>query len=609
MRGMMSERAWMTSILALAVLGAGPAEASELRFSQTAAGQVVATGNTLGLSKEFAANGPGVEDSIGTFISLDPASMDLEPANPGNPWGPGTTGDWTANGSEAVLDIPGHAEVLYAELVWGGSTIDGEEDVTAFIDDPVTLTVGGDVELVSPAAVTALDVSEVAASGFLANYYMRSANVTEIVRMHGPGTYAVSGVPATQSALTNSLNAAGWTLIVAYRDSSEPIRNLTIFVGGSFVDEDSIEDYDFAGFCTPPSGAFTGRAVVSSIEGDADLTGDAFQIGASAGGPFVALSGPNNPADNFFCSQLDDPAGDLDPSGTFGNVNHDPFTGINVVGGRQGWDVASLAVSSVGGHFNNGQTAAVLRADTTGDSFVVISTAFSIQVNAPDFSSDGNGAGAAPTLLATGDSSTITVDMANDGLVDATGLVFTAPLPDGLSLSSFTLDGAAGDVNGAAVDAAGLSTGVEIGDVPVGVSRQIQIEVTAEGPPEDGATWTIAPQWAYDYVSCEGEPPYNEPHSTELVQIDFEPSGASSGGLDGTAGDEGSGGASAEGTGTGVDSDGEMGTGSTSGFVSGSGSAGTADDADGCGCRARGRTPGWAWALLLLPLLRRRNGR
>ncbi|MEX1362133.1 MAG: hypothetical protein AB1Z98_03355 [Nannocystaceae bacterium] len=596
----------MTIALGAALLAA-PAEASELRFSQTAAGQVVATGNTLGLSKEFAANGPGIEDSIGTFISLDGASMDLDPANPGNPWGPNTTNDWTANGSEASLQIPEGVEVLYAELVWGGSTIDSAEDVTANLDDPVTLVANGDSELVSPSAATALDVSEVASSGFFANYYMRSAEVTEFVRIHGPSVYAVQGVPATQSTATNSLNAAGWTLIVAYRDSSERIRNLTIFVGGSFVDEDSIEDYDFAGFCTPPSGAFTGRAVVTSMEGDADLTGDGFGIGPSAAGPFVPLSGPNNPVDNFFCSQLDDPAGELDPAGSFGAVNHDPFTGINVVGGRQGWDVAQLAVSSAAGQFSNGQTSAVLRADTTGDSFAVVATAFSIQVNAPDFSSDGNGAQAAPTLIATGDSSTITVNMRNDGLVDATGLVFTAPLPDGLILDSFTLDGAAGDVNGAAVDATRLTTGVPIGDVPVGVSRQIEVVVEASGPPDDGATFVVQPQWDYDYISCEGEPPLSEPHSTEPIEIDYEPTGVTSGAVDDTAGDEASGGASAEGTGTGVDTDGGTDSASTSGFVTGSASAGTVTEEDGCGCRSRGRTPSWAWALLLPVLLRRRR--
>ncbi len=605
MRRIRLVRCWLPSVAALG-LGATPAAASELRFSQTAAGQIVSTGNTLGLSKEFGLNGPGVEDSIGTFLTLDAASVDDNPANPANPWPAGTTGDWTLNGSQATLDIPARAEVLYAELVWGGSTLDGSEDVTAFVDDPVTLGFGADTQLVSPDLVTALDISEVAFAGFPANYYMRSADVTDFVVAHLAGSYDVSGVPATQSAGFNSLNAAGWTLLVAYRDSSEPIRNLTIFVGGSFVDEDSIEDYDFAGFCTPPSGAFEGRAVVSTIEGDADITGDGFQIGESAMGAFADLAGPNNPVDNFFCSQLNGADGQLDANGTAGTANHDATGGFNVVGGRQGWDVTSIAVSSTAGQFSNGQTEAVLRATTTGDSFVPTSLGFAIEVNAPDFSGDGNDAGADPLSLALDESSVITVDLHNGGLVDATDLLFRAPLPAGLSLTSFTLDGNAGDAGGNAVDAAGLAAGVDIGTVTVDEVRQIILEVTADAAPADGDSYRIEPGWDYDYVSCVGEPPLTEPHSTAPVVIAFEPSAGSTSGLDDTAGDSAGDSAGVSETGNGTTGDAADGT--TGGVFTASGSAGEAEGADGCGCRNQGRAPSWAWALLVLAAVRRRRG-
>ncbi|MEM7156467.1 MAG: MYXO-CTERM sorting domain-containing protein [Myxococcota bacterium] len=595
----------------LAVGVSTPASASELRFSRTAAGQVVATGNTLGLAKEFAANGPGFEDSIGTFISLDDASVDDDPANPGNPWPMGTTGDWTLNGAEAELDIPPQVEVLHAELVWGGSSFYGSEDVRAFVDEPVTLSVaGGGSELITPDPITALDLAEVAFSGFEANYYMRSADVTAFVQDNGAGMYAVSGIPATQTVEINSLNAAGWTLLVAYRDSGEPIRNLTIFVGGSFVDEDSVEDYEFAGFCTPPSGAFEGRVVVSTIEGDAELTGDSFRIGETIGGASVPLSGPNNPVDNFFCSQLNDSSGNVDMSGSFGDANHDAAGGFTVAGGRQGWDVTSIAASSAEGHFSNGQTEAVLTAVTTGDSFVPIATGFAIEVNAPDFSSEGNGAQGDPLVLALGETSTVTVNMRNDGLVDATGLVFRAPLPEGLELSSFAIDGNDGDIDGNAVDDAGLMGGVPVGDIAVGVSRQIVFEVVSTGAPANDVTYLIQPRWDYDYVSCAGEPPLTEPHSTAPVIIDFDAPEGTTGGLDDTAGDEASGGDSGEGSGTGADTAGDDdGGATTSGVVSGSASAGTVTETDGCGCRSNGSAPGGALLMLLglLGLRRRRH--
>src|SRR5512139_2095434 len=94
-----------------AALGAPPI----LRFETTQPGNVVATGNTLGLAKQFGLNGPGTEDAIGTFITLDTTSVDDTPANPGNPWPAGTTELWQDNGSAATLTIPAEATVLYAE--------------------------------------------------------------------------------------------------------------------------------------------------------------------------------------------------------------------------------------------------------------------------------------------------------------------------------------------------------------------------------------------------------------------------------------------------------------------------------------------------------------
>ncbi|MBC8067120.1 MAG: hypothetical protein IAG13_02210, partial [Deltaproteobacteria bacterium] len=307
----MLRRAWLPFVLSLGAAVATPssASASDLRFNVTAAGNVTATGNTLGLSKQMNLNGPGTEDSIGTFVTLDLTSTDTHPANPGNPWFDGTTELWEEGWSAADLALPFESEVLYAELVWGGSTYYGVEDVRESLDVPVELGFGLDVIEVEPDPLTALEVDETSAQGFFARYYMRTADVTEFVAAHGAGAYDVAGVPATQDTGINSLNAAGWTLVVAYRNSSEPIRNLTVFVGGSFVDEESTEDYTFAGFCTPPMGEFDGYAVVSAIEGDADLTGDGLAIAETDAGPFVDLVGPNNPVDNFFASQINDPDG------------------------------------------------------------------------------------------------------------------------------------------------------------------------------------------------------------------------------------------------------------------------------------------------------------
>ncbi|MBX7084608.1 MAG: hypothetical protein K1X88_35710 [Nannocystaceae bacterium] len=597
------------------------AAANTLRFNTTAAGNVVATGNTLGLSKELGANGPGTRDSIGTFLTLDPTSVDDLPANDANPWFAGTTYDWTLNGAEAVLDLPIDAQVLYAELVWGGSSYYGVEDVRDAIDGPVTLAIGDQSLAVLPDATTGLDVDEMSAQGFFAHYYMRTADVTDFVADNGEGTYAVTGVPATQDTSINSLNAAGWTLVVAYRDSAQPIRNLTVFVGGSFVDEQATEDYSVAGFCTPPMGPFDGTAVVSALEGDANLVGDELVIGPDEGGPFANLSGPNNPIDNFFGSQMNGTDGMLDTSGTFGTANHDAVLGLNAVGARQGWDITHVPVSSADGQLDNGQTSAVLRTQTSGDSYVPTTVAFAIGVNAPDFSGDGTGVLVAPTSLADDEAATVTISMNNVGLVDASDVTLTMPLPTGLELDSYATDGNDGDIDGNPVATADLTTGVAVGTVGPGEVRQIVMSVRAAGAPDDlAAGWTLQPQWTYSYVSCVGEPPLEEPYIASGLHIDYEPPpGTSSGGDSAgetTAADTSGGGDSASMSASNSEGDASASDSATEGADSGtagisasdSAGAGSGDDS-GCGCTTTPR-PATAWllGLGLMGLRRRRRG-
>jgi MYXO-CTERM domain-containing protein len=591
---------------ALALLGSlavsAPARASELRFSVTSKGGIVSTGNTLGLSKQPASNGPGTGDSIDDF-----------PANLGNPWGAGTTSDWTLDGSSAVLDLPESSgaviEILYAELVWGGSYLYGTENVSADLDVPVVLAANGMSIDAVPDPQTSVTLAELATQGFAINYYMRSADVTDFVAEQLSGTYTVTGVPATQDYQIEQLNAAGWTLVVVYRSPMAPTRNLTVFVGGQFVEEDDVEDYPVSGFCTPPEGEVEGGVVISALEGDANRTGDTFQIAPTVAGPFASLSGPNNPIDNFFASQINGVDGNLDTLGSAGDANHDAFTGINVSGGRQGWDVTKLPLSSANGQLGAGQTSAVLRAITTGDSFMPVLAAFEIDVSSPDFETN-TVAEAMPASIGIGDQSTLTLEIANGGDVTAFDLALTSPLGAGLELVSFAIDGTAGDVDQQPVTTADLASGVAIGDVPAGGAIAVTMVVEAIDVPPMPAGWLLDSSWSYSYVSCVGEDPLAE-QSVAFVNLGFMDGGDGDGDGDPGDGDPG-------------DGDGDGGTGDADGEGDGgSGTDGGADfgetgddfgttprDSDGCNCRSTGPiTPAGPLALLGLFGLLRRRGR
>ncbi|MEP7120495.1 MAG: hypothetical protein ABJE95_06290 [Byssovorax sp.] len=592
---------WASLLLLLAsavtatIVAPAAAEAQVLRYTTTAAGKIITTGNTLGLSKALNENGPGTKDSIGTFIALG-NSVDDTPFNPLNSWPVGTTYDWTKNGSTAVLALPNEGTVLYAELVWGGSD-KYTDDVTAFLDTPVTLTAGNASITVPPDAGTALTIATTAMAGFPVNYYMRSADVTGFVKAAGGDVYSVAGVPATQTTNINSLNAAGWTLTVVVRDSAEPVRNLSVFVGGSFVDENSQQDYTINGFCTPPAGVVNGKVAISTIEGDANLIGDQLLIAPTAAGPFVQLSGPNNPANNFFCSQINDYAGNLDTQGSFGLVNHNPGLGFNVSGGRQGWDVTTIPVTSQAGQLQNGQTSAVLRTITTGDSYVPTLAAFAIDVNAPDFTGPGSKLTTSASTVKIGDQLTVTLDLVNKGQVAAQKVLLTLPIEAGLSLTQFQMDGQNGDINGLAVTAAGLAAGVDAGALAAGKTRNVVVSLDVVGPPV-GTQYLLQSDWAYSFQLCAGA---TLPESfSQFGLVAFDPSGSTAASTGETAAattgtNTGSGGSAAATTGTngsggaGGGSGGAGGSAKTgSGGAGGSSGSGTPGAPAGCGCALPG---------------------
>jgi uncharacterized repeat protein (TIGR01451 family)/MYXO-CTERM domain-containing protein len=582
------------------------ASAQALRFSTTQPGDVVAVGNTLGLAKEAGLNGPGISDAIGTFITLDGASVDTELPLGSLAWPAGTTNDWTLNGSAANLELPTESVVLYAELVWGGSHAYGGEDVTAFLDEPVTLSFGNDTIQVTPEAATATTIEQTGT--FVIRYYMRSGEVTSFVDQHGAGMYAVSGVPGTQASSVNTVSAAGWSIIVAYRYDGEPIRNLSVFVGDTaFVDENTTVDYSVSGFCAPPAGSIEGTIAIATVEGDSNRVGDQLAIGQTVGSTFVNLSGPNNPSNNFFCSQINRPDGTLDTTGTFGSSNHTP--GSNTIGARQGWDLTHVQLSSAQGQLVPGQTSAVLRTQTLDDSYMPVMAGIAIDVNAPTFVYQASTTDVSTSLVELGDQLVVTATLVNEGTAQANDVSMTLPLPAGISLVDFQTNGNPGDIDGAAVDLADLGTGVAMGDLAPSDSRIVTATLQIDEP--QAASIFVQPVWSYEYVQCAGSPT-SESFAGEVEIVAFEDPGTGGGG--GGSATTGTGTATGTGSGTTGSGTGTMST-ASSGDDGGEGGEGGGDgaepqiEADGCDCNVPAKSGGSApaWALLALLALRRRR--
>ncbi|MEW9701735.1 hypothetical protein [Paenibacillus sp. SI8] len=401
-----------------------------VRATFNATGAITFTGNTLGLSRSDTAGAPGTMDSIGAFTTTNTSSVY-------GTFPSGTTSNYLSNSSSAILVLPAGSSVLYAELIWGGSYKNGNVNLVSVINNPVTFTTPAGTFSISPDSATSNQVD----LGNDALAYVRSANVTTLIQQGGAGTYTTGGVAGTIVINGDSTaNHAGWTLGVIYQNPSLPFRNMSLRAGAVLVQATSDPvNTTLTGFATPVSGALGGRALFSAQEGDANRTGDQALFGPNSSS-LSALSGLNNFANNFFASQINNDAGQLNTTGTFGTRNQtNGAPGSNISGGRQGWDITNVDVSA---RLVNNQSSAVLSLTTSGDAYVVNGNAIQVDINAPKIGvvKSANVSGAI-----VGDTVTYTVTVSNTGTANAASIVLSDALPSGSSFvkGSVTVAGVA----------------------------------------------------------------------------------------------------------------------------------------------------------------------
>ncbi|WP_256975953.1 DUF11 domain-containing protein [Paenibacillus sp. MY03] len=387
-----------------------------VRATFNATGAITFTGNTLGLSRSDVSGVPGTLDSIGAFTTTNTAIR-----YGSYPFG--TTDNYLLNSSSAQLALPAGSSILYAELIWGASYINGTVNLSSVINNAITFATPTGSFTVSPDSTTSNDID----LGNGVSAYVRSASVTSIIQSGGAGTYTTGRVPGTITINNDPTgNHAGWTLGVIYQNPSLPFRNMSLRAGAVLIQADSSAvTTTLTGFSTPVSGALGGRALFSAQEGDANRNGDQALFGPTTSN-LVALSGTNNFATNFFASQINNDSGALDTTGTFGTRNQtNGAPGTNISGGRQGWDITNVDISS---RLVNNQTTAVLRLTTSGDAYVLNANAIQVNINAPlvTVSKAANVTGAL-----VGDTIRYTVTSTNTGTADATGAILTDALPAG----------------------------------------------------------------------------------------------------------------------------------------------------------------------------------
>ena len=448
------------------------------RYNTTIKGAMTFIGNTAGLSQLPNTNQAGTLGSIGAFTSLNTALQ--VPTFPA-----GTTLNYLQNGSAANLTLPIGSIVIYAELIWGGNYyynyVDTanpppvSQNIFSVLSNPVLFN--GQPVLPDPATAQEQTFSQT--SGTLTvtrGFYERSADVTAIVQAAGAGSYTCQQIPGLVEPVQNytgATNHAGWTLAVMYQDLSLPERTLYLYNGAQLIINTIAPTIDIpiAGFATKPSGPINARLLVSAQEGDADIPNDFIQFGPTAA-TLTQLSGPNNPINNFFGSQINNSVGVLDTSGTFGTRNQNPFTQTNIVGGRQGWDITNLDVSS---YMQNNQTAAVVRIGTTQDAYMI--NALGLQIDALVL--DTSVVKTADVAYAdVGDTITYTITVTNHGNGLASNMILTDTDPQGTAFIPGSVL-----VNGVPNVGANPNTGIPVGTLGLGASVTVQYQVQVTSVP------------------------------------------------------------------------------------------------------------------------------
>ncbi|UHA73524.1 RICIN domain-containing protein [Paenibacillus sp. 481] len=443
------------------------------RYSTTTNGAVTFTGNTLGLSHTNTSY-----TDIGAFITLDSAKQAA-----GYP--AGTTLNWKENGSSAQLRLPAGSQILYAELIWGGSTKTSTEDVTSEIDRAITLVTPKGTSSITPDPTTGQQVTQASQI-----FYVRSANVTSLIASDGEGSYTVSGVPATVQRFKSN-NVAGWTLSVVYKDPTLPLRNMSVYVGTASIERAGAVNQKITGFSTPDLGAVKARLLLTAMEGDSKIPGDQLFFGKDATS-LKPISGPNNPLDNFFASQINDDAGNLDTSGTFGNVNVTPGSGGAAA--RYNWDITNVDASTA---MQNSQTEALVQLTSKSDGYIVSGIGVQIDVNSPEIKVTKEVDKEAAVV---GETLTYTILIENNGMTEAQKTILKDTLPPELKFVDGSLK-----VDGVTVPNGDPTKGVDIGSVSIEGPTQVTFQaVVLKVPPHNQAVNKASV--VYDFQSAPGLP-------------------------------------------------------------------------------------------------------
>jgi hypothetical protein len=259
----LSRAIFLVALLAGALGLAVPALAADtpfsVRYAQTMRGSINAVGNQLLTCPAAAANCTNARNRAGGLglnnnYNMEYVDIDGDAA--------------TVNSSNATLALPAGATVTWAGLYWGADTSAGTGNVAA----PNAANRGIVRFKVGPGVyqtVNALPADVLTSTG-QATRYRAFADVTALLPGAGNATYTVADVQAGRG----DDRFAGWSLVVAYQDSTQAVHRVSVYDGLGTVDATRTFSTNITPFFTPASGPVETRTGLLAFEGDMGIVGE-----------------------------------------------------------------------------------------------------------------------------------------------------------------------------------------------------------------------------------------------------------------------------------------------------------------------------------------------
>lgn len=335
----------------------------------------------------------------------------------------------TASSSGAAVTVPDGATVLYAGLFWGAARKAGTGGADA-VGDPAKIR----LKVPGGAAYQTVTASK---TDYLSNTpqdYSSYADITTLVKNAGRGQYWGADIPFA----TGADRYAGWSIVVAYEDPTQPLRDLSVFNGYAQITNQDVLTTSISGFLAPPRGAVNAKFGMVTYEGDAGITGDYFKINGAS------LADASSPSTNFFGSHV---------TADGANLTDRTPASVNNLG-------IDAKVIDAAGMIPNGATSANLTFGTNGDFYYPAALTTQIDLYAPQISgtkSVTNLAGNEPAKV--GDTLEYTLSFANTGSDDSNNSVISDPLPPNTTYVPGSLSITAGAGAGAITDQGGDDRG------------------------------------------------------------------------------------------------------------------------------------------------------